>query len=357
MNKIYRVVWNTELGQWVVASEVAKGRKKSSSKSTVLLSAVALAGAVGAAPAWAAETTALNGSLQLCNPNDSGTSYGPAGSGGLNCAGPIRQAFMLGNMGTGTGAEGVTTSTAAILGMFDGSLELRGLGGAGILLKGQTQVFGNLTTHGLLNMDGNYIANVHDAASDSDAVTYRQLKAVDAKVDNVNGGGGGGNGGGNGSGGDTPAPRAGSHGGGGGGAGVIGAMGLGAAGWMLAHREADHWYLERAEHLTVESGDQQLWAGANLEQVSVDLDQGSADVQLLTRKGALKRHLAYRDGADGVKHFTSDDAGVHSDLSVNVKTNEYFYTERGSIEGKPYVVKAHGWLKPGELQAKVAKAQ
>ncbi|MFE0500776.1 ESPR domain-containing protein [Lysobacter soli] len=34
MNKIYRVVWSTELSQWVVASEVAKGRKKKASVGT-----------------------------------------------------------------------------------------------------------------------------------------------------------------------------------------------------------------------------------------------------------------------------------------------------------------------------------
>ncbi|MCI0152122.1 ESPR domain-containing protein [Paraburkholderia sediminicola] len=30
MNKSYRVVWNTSTGTWGVASELAKGRKKSS---------------------------------------------------------------------------------------------------------------------------------------------------------------------------------------------------------------------------------------------------------------------------------------------------------------------------------------
>jgi len=34
-------------------------------------------------------------------------------------------------------------------------------------------------------------------------------------------------------------------------------------------------------------------------------------------------------------------------LSVNLKTREYFYTESGMNANKPYVAKAHGWLKRG----------
>ena len=45
---------------------------------------------------------------------------------------------------------------------------------------------------------------------------------------------------------------------------------------------------------------------------------------------------------------------MQSDLSVNVQTHEFFYTERGVMDGKPYVVNAHGWLKPGTGAATVA---
>lgn len=99
----------------------------------------------------------------------------------------------------------------------------------------------------------------------------------------------------------------------------------------------------------LESGDSIFWADAELEHVTVDMTTNSADVQLLTHAGALDRHLAYRDGAEGVKHFTYEDPKqkTKADLSVNMQTHEYFYTESGVKDGKAYVVKSHGWLKVG----------
>ena len=66
VNKIYRVVWNAETGQWVVASEMAKGRKKkSSSGSNARVVAVSLlagvAGLSGQAFAGSFESCAGNG--------------------------------------------------------------------------------------------------------------------------------------------------------------------------------------------------------------------------------------------------------------------------------------------------------
>ena len=37
MNKVYNIIWNATLGLWVVASELSKGKKKSSSRKTGLL--------------------------------------------------------------------------------------------------------------------------------------------------------------------------------------------------------------------------------------------------------------------------------------------------------------------------------
>jgi autotransporter adhesin len=54
MNTIYRIVWNAATGKWVVASELAKGRKKKSASKIAVL-ALALAG-LGAPVAFAAET-------------------------------------------------------------------------------------------------------------------------------------------------------------------------------------------------------------------------------------------------------------------------------------------------------------
>ncbi len=72
MNTVYRVVWNAELGQWVVASEMAKGRKKASGgrviSSAVVLGALTVVGAASA------------GSLDGGNASDSGTSAYGAGA-------------------------------------------------------------------------------------------------------------------------------------------------------------------------------------------------------------------------------------------------------------------------------------
>ena len=54
MNTIYRIVWNAATGKWVVASELAKGRKKKSATKVALL-ALALAG-FGAPVAFATDT-------------------------------------------------------------------------------------------------------------------------------------------------------------------------------------------------------------------------------------------------------------------------------------------------------------
>jgi len=57
MNTIYRIVWNVTLGKWVVASELAKGRKKKSSLKTAMLSLAvigAMAG-IGAPSVYAAD--------------------------------------------------------------------------------------------------------------------------------------------------------------------------------------------------------------------------------------------------------------------------------------------------------------
>ncbi|HEY4147190.1 MAG TPA: ESPR-type extended signal peptide-containing protein [Pinirhizobacter sp.] len=59
MNTIYRIVWNVTLGKWVVASELAKGRKKKSSLKTAMLSLAvigAMAG-IGAPSVYAADIT------------------------------------------------------------------------------------------------------------------------------------------------------------------------------------------------------------------------------------------------------------------------------------------------------------
>jgi hypothetical protein len=100
-----------------------------------------------------------------------------------------------------------------------------------------------------------------------------------------------------------------------------------------------------------------------MEYVVVNLDTGAAEVKLLTQGGLFERELKYRDAADGVNHYAWQSENmadnIQSALSVNLKTQEYFYTETGTQAGKPYSVKVHGWLKrglPPEMAGKVARA-
>jgi hypothetical protein len=86
-----------------------------------------------------------------------------------------------------------------------------------------------------------------------------------------------------------------------------------------------------------------------------------AKVTLKTRAGKLVRDVKHTDSTGEVMHFSlQDSSGMKADLSVNSYTDEFFYTERGVMNGKPYLVKSHGWLKKGwghtEHPAKVASA-
>jgi hypothetical protein len=125
------------------------------------------------------------------------------------------------------------------------------------------------------------------------------------------------------------------------------AVGVGVVGLILATSDQDGWYLEAPDALTVEGGDSSYWSGAVLERALIHLNGGTAEAQLHTPGGALDRQFTFRDGADGARHYTwQDQTGTtHAELSVNVQTREYFYIEQGSAAGKPYTVKAHGWLK------------
>jgi hypothetical protein len=117
----------------------------------------------------------------------------------------------------------------------------------------------------------------------------------------------------------------------------VAVAGLAAGLWFVS--AGDAWLLDAPQALTVESGDAALWGGSTLE--SVALDEKAATVRLKTRNGVMERKLAYRDAAQGTKHFALDADGVKSDLSFDPRTREYFFAE----SGKAYRVKAHGWLK------------
>jgi hypothetical protein len=151
----------------------------------------------------------------------------------------------------------------------------------------------------------------------------------------------------------TGTQSSGSHGSSGAGtaAAVVGGIGLAGGVSYLIYESEMHMYLDEVQPLTMELGDAAFWADANIDEVWVDLQTQSADVNIVTRSGDLSRHMAYCDGADGVKHYSYEDksSDTKADLAVNMQTREYFYTESGVKDGKAYVVKSHGWLKPGAL--------
>jgi hypothetical protein len=136
------------------------------------------------------------------------------------------------------------------------------------------------------------------------------------------------------------------------GAVVAGAVLAGGMAAFLSGGEDDPYlYLLEPDSLEVAEGDLAFWADTGVEYVLVYLDTGTAEVQLLTQAGLLKRELKYKDAADGVNHYAWQSGNmadnIQSALSVNLKTQEYFYTETGIRAGQPYSVKAHGWLKRG----------
>ncbi|WP_158602003.1 hypothetical protein [Pararobbsia silviterrae] len=129
---------------------------------------------------------------------------------------------------------------------------------------------------------------------------------------------------------------------------MAGGIGIGAA---IEYFVADHGGalgLERAEPLTIESGDAEYWSGATLDEVRFEGAGHDADLVVRTRSARMTRHMPYRDAAHGAKHFAFDDAstGTHAELSVDTHTREFFYAERGVADGRPYAVKSHGWLRP-----------
>jgi hypothetical protein len=130
--------------------------------------------------------------------------------------------------------------------------------------------------------------------------------------------------------------------------------------------------LPAPDALTLEGDAPAFWAEAKLDSVTVNLRGGTADAQLFTRSGYLKRQLKFSDSADGVNHYawqnTADKAeaslpvnprvrlnkyrriidNAQAKLSVNPRTREYFYSETGMQGDQPYTVKAHGWLKSSQ---------
>lgn len=160
MNKTYRVVLNACTGKWVVASELAKGRKK---KSVSLASLAAVALGLAAPSGVAFSQANGSGSLQLCPGSAAGTNIGSAygyssSANNMNCNTNGNYAFSLHNSGTNAGTNGVQNSTARISGYQDGHLELVGQGG--ITLLG-----GPITFNASANLNNNKITGLANGTS------------------------------------------------------------------------------------------------------------------------------------------------------------------------------------------------
>ncbi|WP_206751186.1 two-partner secretion domain-containing protein [Cupriavidus agavae] len=132
-------------------------------------------------------------------------------------------------------------------------------------------------------------------------------------------------------------------------AALVGAVGIGGAiAYFWNDLQPPSWLLDAPRPLSIELGDAAYWSRAELAAVKVDAARKVADVRVVTKAGKLERRMRLRDGVDGVQRYTFEHSAMatRADLSIDTRTNAFFYTESGVAEGKPYVVKAQGWLTP-----------
>ncbi|WP_396615349.1 ESPR-type extended signal peptide-containing protein [Lysobacter soli] len=170
MNKIYRVVWSAELGQWVVASEVAKGRKKVSSSRMATAATVGMVGAFTLLASGTASAEAYQGGgLALCNASSGGKTYGSSGQGGVFC-GNNQERFMLSTSdwnSNGTGNAAKVSSSGGMVGYENGNVTLWSTG---------------LTIQAPTSLSNNRITDLGAGVYGTDAVNVNQLRAVEAKI-------------------------------------------------------------------------------------------------------------------------------------------------------------------------------
>ncbi|MDR0184691.1 ESPR-type extended signal peptide-containing protein [Lysobacter arvi] len=182
MNKIYRVVWNAELGQWVVASEVAKGKKKKAksgaSMAMLMVPAVAVMGSIGYAPQALASSADIYG----CNTAGSGqgfvnwtTTNGLVTYGGTACA-PGAQFNYIGG-GNIEGEVNWVSNGGDPTYMIVNSGNVNtpdGVGSHSIALRARNGIF----MYGQVGMAGNKIVSMAKGTSANDAVNVSQLTGV-----------------------------------------------------------------------------------------------------------------------------------------------------------------------------------
>jgi len=104
--------------------------------------------------------------------------------------------------------------------------------------------------------------------------------------------------------------------------------------------------IDEPEVLVVEAGDADDWRGAVLSVASLDTLTDVATIQMQTSEASMVRGLQYSGTAEGVAHYAYVDPVTKtvSELSIDVKTHDFEYTETGVRAGKSYQVGAHGHL-------------
>ncbi|MDR0184688.1 YadA-like family protein [Lysobacter arvi] len=176
MNKIYRVVWNAESGQWVVASEMAKGRKKKASGSGVLVASAVVATSI-VLPGSAFASIVING-----NPQETGIgcSYildeNPVSDWDASQA-SSRCLVPAGSSASGQGDPGKRV-------LFYSSDDTNGNEDS-VNIGGYLDTWKTATFHGGVDMANTKITNLANGTNPGDAVNFGQMSAVDTKVTNA----------------------------------------------------------------------------------------------------------------------------------------------------------------------------
>jgi len=167
MNKIYRIVFNAVTGRWVVASELATGRKKQGGGERIAVAAVLVTGVMGSLMGAAHAGVVVNGDPQEASANcelitDSGTTSWTASTSAGACLAPVLAGSASGQ--GNPGADAIFYASNATNGAEDS-----------LNLGGYLDVFKTATFHGGIAMDGQKITGLANGTVATDAATFGQL--------------------------------------------------------------------------------------------------------------------------------------------------------------------------------------
>ncbi|MET3931028.1 autotransporter adhesin/predicted nucleic acid-binding Zn-ribbon protein [Lysobacter sp. OAE881] len=167
MNKIYRIVFNAVTGRWVVASELATGRKKQGGGERVAVAAVLVTGVLGSLMGAAHAGVVVNGDPQEATAScelitDSGTTTWTASTNAGACLAPVLAGSASGQGNPGADAVFYASNKT------NGSEDSLNLGG-------YLDTWKTATFHGGIAMDGQKITGLANGTAATDAATFGQL--------------------------------------------------------------------------------------------------------------------------------------------------------------------------------------